>query len=94
VGSEEVHRDIRSVRSFVRSLILRLGSRSNNLHHSLHKSILRVSLLNLFLVGESVVESIDFRVGEGKRSRYFISPDDRLGSCDWLLVEESEDVRL
>ena len=57
-------------------------------------SFLRENLFSFRLVGESVGESIDFLAGEGKRSRYTLSPDDGLGeSWDLLLVLESVDVR-
>jgi hypothetical protein len=57
------------------------------------ESLRRVSLRNLLLVGDSVGESVDDLLGEGKRSRYTLSPGGEDESADWGLALESEEVR-
>jgi hypothetical protein len=52
-----------------------------------------VSLRNLLLVGDSVGESIDDLLGEGKRSRYTFSLGGEDESVDLGLALESEEVR-
>jgi hypothetical protein len=55
-----------------------------------------VSLRNLLLVGDSVGDSIDDLLGEGKRSRYTGSPGEEGEegeSADLGLALESEEVR-
>lgn len=52
-----------------------------------------MSLRNLLLVGDSVGESIDDLLGEGKRSRYTLSSGGEDESVDLGLALESEEVR-
>jgi hypothetical protein len=59
----------------------------------LQASFLRVSFRNLLLVGDSVGDSIDCLVGEGKRSRYTLSSGGERESGEPMPTLESEEAR-
>ena len=76
--------------------VLSLNGRSFN--HSaiqplLQASFLRVSFRNLLLVGDSVGNSIDCLLGEGKRSRYTLSSGGERESREPVPTLESEKAR-
>jgi hypothetical protein len=52
-----------------------------------------VSFRNLLLVGDSVGDSTDCLAGEGKRSRYTLSPGGELESGEPVPTLESEEAR-
>jgi|ERR1700722_1528386 hypothetical protein len=59
----------------------------------LQASFLRVSFRNLLLVGDSVGDSIDCLVGEGKRSRYTLSSGGEWESGEPVPALDSEKAR-
>jgi hypothetical protein len=59
----------------------------------LQASFLRVSFRNLLLVGDSVGNSIDCLLGEGKRSRYTLSSGGERESGELVPTLESEKAR-
>jgi hypothetical protein len=58
----------------------------------LQASFLRESFRNLLLVGDSVGDSIDCLVGEGKRSRYTLSSGGEWESGEPVPALESEEA--